>query len=63
MKAKDIRAMSAEERQKELSALLKEQFNLRMQKSTGQLGNPANIRKVRRNIARLRTVMNELKGK
>lgn len=63
MKAKDIRAMSAEDRQKELTALLKEQFNLRMQKSTGQLGNPANMGKVRRNIARLRTVMNELKGK
>lgn len=63
MKAKDIRAMSAEDRQKELSALLREQFNLRTQKSTGQLGNPANLAKVRRNIARLRTVMNELKGK
>ncbi len=63
MKAKDIRAMSAEDRQKELTALLKEQFNLRMQKSTGQLGNPANMGKVRRNIARMRTVMNELKGK
>lgn len=63
MKAKDIRAMSAEDRQKELSALLKEQFNLRMQKSTGQLGNPANMGKVRRNIARMRTVMNESKGK
>jgi large subunit ribosomal protein L29 len=63
MKAKDIRAMSAEDQQKELTGLLKEQFNLRMQKSSGQLGNSANITKVRRNIARMRTVMNETKGK
>lgn len=63
MKAKDIRAMSAEDRQKELTGLLKEQFNLRMQKRTGQLGNSANMGKVRRNIARMRTVMNESKGK
>ncbi|UCH52467.1 MAG: 50S ribosomal protein L29 [Pseudomonadota bacterium] len=63
MKTKDIRAMGAEDRQKELGGLLKEQFNLRMQMSTGQLGNTANLKKVRRNIARLRTVMNEAKGK
>jgi large subunit ribosomal protein L29 len=63
MKAKDIRALSAEDRQKELAGLLKEQFSLRMQKSTGQLGNTSNLRKVRRNIARLNGVMNEAKGK
>ncbi len=62
MKAKDIRAMSAEDRQKELLGLLKEQFNLRMQKATGQLSNTANLRKVRRNIARLRTVASEKQG-
>ncbi len=62
MKAKDIRAMDAEARRKELAGLLREQFNLRMQHATGQLANNANMKKVRRNIARLRTVMNE-KGK
>ncbi len=63
MKAKDLRAMSAEDRNKELAGLLKEQFNLRLQRSTGQLANTANLNKVRRNIARVRTVMNESKGK
>ena len=59
MKAKDIRAMDAETRTKELQGLLREQFNLRMQKFTGQLANSANVRKVRRNTARLRTAVNE----
>jgi len=48
---------------KELESLLREQFNLRMQHATGQLANNANLKKVRRNIARLRTVMNEKQGK
>lgn len=59
MKAKDIKAMSAEDRAKELNGLLREQFNLRMQKATGQLANTARMGKVRRDIARIRTVMNE----
>ena len=62
-KIKDLRALSVEDRQKELIGLLKEQFNLRMQRATGQLAQTANLRVVRRNIARLRTVMNEQKGK
>jgi len=62
-RTKDLRAMSADDRQKELMGLLKEQFNLRMQRATGQLAQTANLRVVRRNIARLRTVMNEQKGK
>jgi len=62
-KTKDLRALSVEDRQKELMGLLKEQFNLRMQRATGQLAQNANLRVVRRNIARLRTVMNEQKGK
>ncbi len=62
MKAKDIRTMDDETRLKELHELLREQFNLRMQKATGQLANTANLRTVRRNIARLRTVMNEKQG-
>jgi large subunit ribosomal protein L29 len=43
--------------------MLREQFNLRMQHATGQLANNANLKKVRRNIARMRTVMNEKSGK
>jgi large subunit ribosomal protein L29 len=59
MNAKDYRAMDEQARQKEMTDMLREQFNLRMQKATGQLSNTANLTKVRRNIARLRTVMNE----
>jgi large subunit ribosomal protein L29 len=59
MKAKEYREMDAEARKKELTDMLREQFNLRMQKATGQLSNTSNLRKVRRNIARLRTVMNQ----
>jgi large subunit ribosomal protein L29 len=62
MKAKDIRAMDPAKRTEELAGLYKEQFNLRMQKSTGQLGNTAALRRVRRDIARLKTVMNEKTG-
>jgi len=65
--AKDYRAMDKEARTKELEGLLREQFNLRMQKATAQLTNTAALIKVRRNIARLRNVMregtNEGKGK
>ena len=59
MNAKHYRQMDAEARKKELTDMLREQFNLRMQKATGQLSNTSNLSKVRRNIARLRTVMNE----
>jgi large subunit ribosomal protein L29 len=61
--AKDYRAMDKEARTKELEGLLREQFNLRMQKATAQLANSSALAKVRRNISRLRTVMNEGKGK
>ena len=59
MKVKEFREMDTAARQKELTDMLREQFNLRMQKATGQLANTANLPKVRRKIARLRTVMNE----
>jgi large subunit ribosomal protein L29 len=59
MKAKDIRAMDGEKRNQEIAALLKEQFNLRLQKATGQAGNTARLRSVRRDLARFKTVMNE----
>ena len=62
MKTKEYRELDAAARQKELTDMLREQFNLRMQKATGQLSNTANLAKVRRNIARLRTIMNEKAG-
>ncbi len=62
MKTKEYREMDTAAHQKELTDMLREQFNLRMQKATGQLANTANLPKVRRNIARLRTVMNEKSG-
>jgi large subunit ribosomal protein L29 len=59
MKAKDIRAMSATDQAKEVEGLLREQFNLRMHKATGQLANTSRIGKVRRDIARLHTIIGE----
>lgn len=59
MDVKQMRAASANEQAKELTELLKQQFSLRMQKATGQLANTSQLRKVRREIARLKTVMHE----
>jgi large subunit ribosomal protein L29 len=62
MKAKDIRAMDDAKRKEELEGLLREQFNLRMQNATGQLGDNSQLRKVRRDIARMKSVLNEKQG-
>ncbi|MCC6212981.1 MAG: 50S ribosomal protein L29 [Burkholderiales bacterium] len=62
MKANELRAKSSEELHKELSDLLKAQFGLRMQHATQQLTNNSQIRKVRRDIARVRTVINQQKA-
>jgi len=59
MNANDLRAKSADELKMELDGLLREQFNLRMQKGTGQLSRPDQVKKVRRNIARIKTVLTE----
>ena len=59
MKTAEIRKKTAEELNKELVELRREQFNLRMQRGTGQLGNPARFKEVRREIARIKTIMNE----
>ena len=59
MKASELRAKSPDELHQELAALLKAQFNLRMQKATQQLNNSSQLKKVRRDIARVRTVMAE----
>lgn len=62
MKVSDLRSKNADELKKELLALRREQFNLRMQEATGQLSRPDQVSKVRRNIARIKTVMNEQKA-
>lgn len=59
MKTAELRNKSNEELQKELLDLRKEQFNLRMQKKIGQLPKSHLIRKAKKDIARLKTVMNE----
>jgi large subunit ribosomal protein L29 len=59
MSAAELKSKSAEELQQELNSLLKAQFGLRMQKATQQLTNTSQLRKVRRDIARVRTVLHE----
>lgn len=59
MKAKDLRAMSDEAIGEELLKLRREQFNLRMQAVTGQGAKPDQHGKVRRSIARLKTILRE----
>ena len=59
MKANDLRQKSEGELKSELDVLLREQFNLRMQQGTGQLTRPDQMKKVRRNIARVKTVLTE----
>ena len=61
MKAADLRAKSSEELQTMITELLREQFNLRMQNGSGQLSNPSRMKAVRRDIARIKTVLNETK--
>jgi large subunit ribosomal protein L29 len=59
MKVSELREKSVTELQNELFERRKEQFNLRMQKATGQLARPDQLKKVRRDIARIKTVQNE----
>ena len=59
MKASELTGKSAEELTTELQSLLRAQFALRMQKATQQLNNTSQIRKVRRDIARVRTILNQ----
>jgi len=62
MKANDLRKSNSAELAKQLDGLLKEQFNLRMQRGAGQLSRPSQMRSVRRDIARIKTVMSEMKA-
>lgn len=61
--AKELRAKSAADLQKELLELRREQFNLRMARATGQAAKPDQFTKVRRSIARLKTVVGEQRAK
>ena len=63
MKASELRAKTTAELGQELESLLKAQFGLRMQRATQQLTNHSQIGKVRRDIARVRTLMTEKAGK
>jgi len=59
MKASELREKGVEDLTKELNGLLREQFNLRMQKGTGQLSQAHRVSQVRREIARVKTILNE----
>ena len=59
MKSNELRAKNNDELSKELTDLLKAQFGLRMQLATQQLTNTSQMKKVRRDIARVRTMMKE----
>ena len=59
MKAEDLRAKTVDELKDEIDSLAKEAFNLRFQKASGQLENTARVRAVRRDMARVKTVLNQ----
>jgi large subunit ribosomal protein L29 len=59
MKAGDLRARTEDELDEEIETLGKEIFNLRFQRASGQLENTARVRQVRRDIARIKTILGE----
>ena len=59
MKASELRAKSDDELNTELLALRREAFNLRMQQGTGQLARPSQMQVVKKDIARIKTILNE----
>ena len=59
MKASDVRSKTADELKDQLVDLKKEQFNLRFQRATQQLEKPARMREVRRDIARIKTILGQ----
>ena len=62
MKASELRTKTVEDLNEELLGLRKEQFNLRMQRGAGQLANPARFNIVRKDIARIKTILAEMAG-
>ena len=63
MKAKELRDIDTQELLEKETSLRQELFNLRFQKATGQLGNTATIGKTKKDLARVKTILNELKNK
>ena len=63
MKASELRGKNGDELQKELEGLMRAQFGLRMQLATQQLSNTSQLKKVKRDIARVRTIMKEKTAK
>jgi large subunit ribosomal protein L29 len=59
MSAQELRDKTPDQLREELVSLKKEQFNLRFQAATGQIENPARMKTVRREVARVKTVLNE----
>jgi large subunit ribosomal protein L29 len=59
MKASEIRELSSEERELKIAELKQELFNLRFQHGTGQLDNPQKMKQVKRDIARIKTIIVE----
>lgn len=59
MNAQDVRSKSEDQLKEELAKLKKEQFNLRFQAATGQLEKTGRVKEVRRDIARIRTILRE----
>jgi large subunit ribosomal protein L29 len=59
MNAQDLQAKSEKELREQLTGLVREQFNLRMQRGMGQLVKPHELRRVRRDIARVNTILNQ----
>jgi large subunit ribosomal protein L29 len=62
-RAQELRGKSADELNDELLSLRKEQFNLRFQKATGQLNNTSRVRAVRRDVARIKTLLRQQPAK
>jgi large subunit ribosomal protein L29 len=61
MKVKELKEMTMEELDQQLSEIKKEQFNLKLQHVSGQLENPARIKELRRSVACIKTIQNEKK--
>ncbi len=61
MKGEELRGRTADQMSDQLIDLRKEQFNLRFQKASGQLENTSRFREVRRDIARIKTVLHQLR--
>jgi len=61
MEAKELRSKSVTELNDELIALRREQFNLRMQSATGELNQHTEHKRVRKDVARVKTILNEVK--